>query len=584
MKCPFSAGKFGRTAVVAGILLASLFAATRGAAQNLPVTNVLSATRHWDLKPVLKEFGDDALRLHAGKIHGGKLWLALRDTGRRLYYPPPPPRWVIRALEPATLATAKTFTGDFEKDSQLNGSFFDVHGDYLYVVLGPYKLRQIDLRTSAVKDIPVLLPNNSAIHVIAHNSGVFIGSADRLLHIHAKTSKLTILASLRRRPAANELDNGGWGMFSVLDDQEESAAFLFRTMHHYSIGKLDLRTMQWQLGDKQKIEGKLLLAGENGRGDTDGDRYHLTTIMKDLTIKPLLNGMSEDSAWWKLSQAMPATHGHPSLSTLSFDGKRLWMLFPPRRWKASTLPTDDITEAVPGTDAILSCYDDRWLLPVEIPLRMPPGLSRFDAFCRPLLIAGAEGLLILEREETDLKPEFVSFWYISSADINAWLAANESAQQLPTRGADPLRAKHDKNRNGLLEPEELEAFKTDPEYLARERKTAAQAFVKAHDRNGNNGIEQDELPMMDRFLFVKKGNGAGALHPTDLYHIADKNKDRSLDADELNWLHAPDFDYEKIRRTPTLPPSLQKFDVNKNGKLDPEEAAAVKKHAEQMKR
>jgi hypothetical protein len=558
----------------------------RSAAQNLPVTNALTVTQYWALAPLLQEFGDDALRLHAAKMHEGKLWLALRDTGYRMYFPPPPPRWIFRALDPGTMAPVRTFTGNFDDHSGLNGGFFDIHGDYLYVVLGPFKLRQINVRTGVEKDITILLPKNSEIRVIAHRSGVFIGSAERLLHIHAVNGKLSILASLRRRPAVNELDNRGWGTIAVLDDQEDSATFLFRQQQSYSTGRLDLKTMQWQLSETKK--GSFLTASEGGTGDTRGESYQLAALLKDgTTIRPLLDGQKEESAWWQLSPAMPVTRGYPGASrgvpgSFSFDGQHLWFLFPAQQWQAGN--PNGTLEKIPGADLILWHYDDQWLYPVGIPLSFPLKSPVLDSFRQPVLTAGPEGLLILARRDTGIEPEFHHLWFLPAAELDTWLAANLGSQQLTGRNADPLRVKHDKDQSGLLEPEELEAFKKDPEYLARQRKIDAQAFVSVHDRNGNKGIEPNELPVMDRYLHVKRGNGVGALHPTDLYHIADKNKDRMLDADELSWLHSPEFDYEKIRRTPTLPPSLQKFDVNKNGKLDPEEAAALKKHAEQMKR
>ncbi len=562
-------------------------------AQTYPITNALTATRHWSLALVIKEFEEDALRLHTVKIYDGRLWLFLRDTGQRSYHPHPPPRWIVRSLDLGTLETAATFSGNFDNDALLNtrifdinhnnGSLFDVYGAHVYVVLGPNKLRKINVRNHEAKDFAVLLPNDSVINVTARSSGVFLGAGDRLLHVNNETGKLTILASQRRRSPDNALDNRAWGLFPKhLEGDDNSAKFLFSVIGAYSTGILDLKTMKWQLGEMKKNEGTLLAAGEHWPGGSDGDRYHIVSLSTDFTVKTLLNGMSEESAWWRLPPQFPVTRGDPgamrgSLSTVSFDGRHLWLLFPPVSWKETGDQSMRKLENVVGRDATLWCYDDRWLLPVEIPLLLPPGLGRFDVFQRPLMFASRDGLVILVKQENESREHFTGFWFIPRADLEAWIDENVASQKLPARNSDPLYAKYDKDKNGMLDPEELEAYRKAPEYLAGERRKEALAFIAVYDRNKDGGIDKNELPDMHNYLFLKKGNGIGTLHPTDLFQIADKNKDRKLDVDEFCWLHEPEFDYQKLRKTPTLPPSLLRFDLNKNGKLEPDEAAAVKK-------
>lgn len=562
-------------------------------AQVHPVTNVLTATRHWSLAPVIKEFEEEALRLHTVKLYDGKLWLFLRDTGERLYFPHPPPRWIVRALDMGTLQTVATFSGNFDNDAVLNtsssdsnnnnGSLFDVYGDNLYVVLGPNKLRQINVRNHEAKDFVILLPNDSMINVTARSSGIFLGAGDRLLHVNNETGKLTILASQRRRSSDNALDNRAWGLFpKYLEGDDNSAKFLFPLMRAYSTGILNLKTMEWQLSEMKKNEGALLTAGEHWPGSNDGDRYHIVSLSSDFTVKTLLNGMSEESAWWRLPPQLPVTRGYPgairgSLSTCSFDGRRLWLLFPPVCWKETGDLSMRKLENVAGRDATLWCYDDRWMHPVEIPLLLPPGPGRFDVFRRPLMFASRDGLVILVKHHNEFREHFAGFWFIPRADLEAWIGENVVSQRLPARNADPLYTKHDRDKNGMLDPKEMEMYRKDPEHLARVRRKEALAFIAAYDRNKDGGIDKNELPDTHNYLFVKKGNGIGTLHPTDLFQIADKNKDRKLDVDEFCWLHEPEFDYQKLRKAPTLPPSLQRFDLNKNGKLEPDEAAAVKK-------
>ena len=541
----------------------------------------LPVTKKWSIEPVCKEFGDDSLRLHSIRIQQEKIWISIRDTGQKSFVSYDPPKWIIRCLDAGTMTTISTFKGNLEKETAITGRIFDVYGDYLYVVLSQNKMRQIDLRTKTEKDIPILIPNNATINLTAHKTGVFIGTSDRLLNIDADTGKITILASQRRRPIANELDNRGWHPYpNLISVTSTNAVFSFCTLQEIAIGQVDLKTGLWKL-IVHKYNGKFLASGENVLGDGDGDLYRWNGLTTNLALRPLLNGSNEDTAWWEFSPEMPVTHGYPgdlrgAGISASFDGKNLWLLTPAARWKNTGGLPSAILIPMPDREATLWLYDDKSRLPLEIPLKLQSSPLTFTPFFKPIITAHEDGLLISTPAFQVHEKEYSSFWYVPATAIKAWLAENEKHQHLPARKADILRAKYDRNLNGVLDPDELADWQKDPENLEKQKNKEFEDFIRNHDRNDNHVLDKNEIPAFDPFLTIRNGNAFMRLPIDELFELCDTNKDGKLDIDELKRLKTTDFN-----QRPSIPQSLKRFDVNNNGKLDPEEKEAIRKFREQ---
>ena len=119
-------------------------------------------------------------------------------------------------------------------------------------------------------------------------------------------------------------------------------------------------------------------------------------------------------------------------------------------------------------------------------------------------------------------------------------------------------AKYDKNHNGVIDEDEKDAIRKD--YAAEPN-----GDLKRFDKNNDGKLDDEEIAA------IKPPTGKGKAASTgiaDFFTKYDKNHNGVIDADEKDAVRK---DYAASPEGP-----LKKFDLNRDGKLDDKEIAAIK--------
>jgi hypothetical protein len=485
---------------------------------------VLQVKRFWSIKEAYPKQEDGNLRVYHAKWSEGKLWFCLRDIGGfRLPNEPIASQWILQKIEPETMTVLETVRGNMEEGGKMGGAFFDVQGNTLYAAVGPYKLITRDITSGVEKSIPVLLPNDGSVDVMAKEKAVFIGSSDRLVSVDKESGKLEILVSKRRQPPANELDAFDWFSHPImLKTGEDQIGFVFGKNGEAAVGHYDQSIKKWTVTFHKPV-GNLSFAGD--RHGFKLDEYsEIWTADSMGKVIPLLSRRESSKARWHYSAILPSNiSGQPvfyhPVNVHGYDGERLWILFGPIGWQSKSSPLGKFKDR----DLTLWCYDPRWSEPVEIPLKLELKVNYPDwpkvyqqmqsNSYRPQVMATSEGLLLLMKSISATGGGYQAAGFIPMKELVDWLDKHQPVAVGTTETARP-----------------------------DDKAAAARRFISSFDRNGNGKIEEYEAPRFGYEYMQTDGRKEiiRTITSREFIELLDVNSDGSVDQNEVLRLISPE--------------------------------------------
>ena len=561
------------------------------------------------ITPVIVKLPADSKFLEVAKFYGSHLidvppseppgqarviWQAFRQNKiwLQLLYSPLPeglggvtPLGAMYVVDPTT-GQSETIPlptdGNFQTFWTDTPNSFEVMGDQLYLGSGG-TLRKYNLRTKVWDAVPVMV--QEPVRVRSINNRLYVTTSESILELSEKQDEARILASRRRRPAASPLDEleglnlvplfpgpagalrtfvegrifiwsgTSWAEnFSVAPKATPSVyndGVLFVVRHPYQMNKL------WRLGAQSQMAELAIseLPIPQGGG--------MPRLLRP--EEPSIRSVWKSPVDLNVTASVAAVSGSNVLfyveNTVS-----------PPNWQElfKTHNTD-------GRDATLLVCDQEFTAPILVPLKFSgrkpadkPIQASISAPSAKIWLLPTPAGLAIGTLEVD------GFWFVPQGQLDAELdrrrkilrttpgAVDQASPQQQKRLVDA----YDKNRNGVLDPQEKLAMIIDPAYLRQNWPSI--------DTNQNQILDVDDL-----LFFDMDGDGKAAHEEidaiglmqdfvaADLFLKFDRNKDGGLDAEEMRAMTASiqksALDWAGARVEFSV--SLQ-FDVNHDGKLN----------------
>ena len=254
---------------------------------------------------------------------------------------------------------------------------------------------------------------------------------------------------------------------------------------------------------------------------------------------------------------------------------------PPRWQTASETHNND------GRDGTLVFCAREFATPILIPIRFAKTVGRvpIGSIGTPEWYRGRTWMLPTPAGLAIGHSLMDGFWFVPrpqlDAAINPRLAALRTAKAAiegPIQERQKqLLAAYDKNRNGVLDPDEKQTMIFDSKYLrqnwpaidANKNRLIDLSELDFFDADGNGLASDKEMEAIDKMLEIEVD---------DLFKEFDKNKDGGLSDDEMRalakWIKANSTERGGTFADFGVPPQS---DVNENGRLEPTRAAIAKK-------
>ncbi len=562
------------------VVLTALAADTGGS--NAPLAQ-LQVSRFWPVNTVeLAQAGANHIELGHFLVRSNTIWFGLKYIKPRSDDDDPgriPFRLGIQALDATSLRPTVSFL-DLPGSFQAGGAFFDLAGPYLYAVAGSTRIRRFDLTGQQYRDYPVVLPADMPVTLAAVENVLLICAADRLLEMDPATGKVKILFSRRRFPVETELDSLDLrAPPTLLRATEQVFDFRMLTKEGGNVCYTFDRTKGiWRSRTDLAPGGATLVkTGESGR-IWGHDGFWLMRSNGEAT--PLIAQHNPPHAVWKLDPVSTLAGDRAfrvPWSLLFYDGSNMVGVLPAAYFDQSQQLTFDR-----GRQASLWWYDHRWDTAMEFDLKfiLPEAYQKSRVT--------VEGLLAMHQSDTDFILNWsdrgysvpAGIWLISKAEIKE-LVNRYAAQKPPKEKAYlALLKRYDANRNGFLDNAEMEQLGNDPVRQQEQAVQKARSYIGERDKNGDGMLDEDEMTTAGLIGFHP---GLSTINVKlasirEILTSCDKNQDRKMDQNEATALFHPSFVFSK---RPPLPLSLQKFDLDKDGWLNREENAAVKRAMEE---
>lgn len=492
--------------------------------------------------------------------------------------------------------TCKELVEDFPWGPQSEKKF-EFFEDGIYWIhkdesVGQYTLRRYALNSGAIRTFHVDVPlNNASLRV--SGGRFFISSREFIAEFFPRDESLKLLASMRRRPAANPLDEWKWPGKPKLEFQQDGSL-----MASFRPRKEDMFRYGYKFGDQLSTNADPVAWVENAPGQWQPLASPLTELENRYRLKadqfanPFQNKFSVwldpgpprkgkleilFSDYEPLMARWPLPPNHmraPQLLSVPdlYDGTNAWMLAEPLPGSSNTFST-------------LLWFDPKWELPWRIPLK---GVNRPLAHCLKV----PSGLVLFPEPFS----QCYYFYFLPRKALEKWIASHTSpARNLPRREPE-VRRKFDLNGDGLLDPQEIKSMQADQEWCKADLAYQARRFLLTFDLNEDDRLDKAEITA---FLETKKDRDNSPFRSMSRYMPRvlslevvlsdyDQNRDGMLDADEAKKFYLAEvastfsnsrsaFGDRSSNQNAYLPSSLRKYDHNGNGKLDAEEMAEWKR-------
>lgn len=252
--------------------------------------------------------------------------------------------------------------------------------------------------------------------------------------------------------------------------------------------------------------------------------------------------------------------------------------------------------ALTNASLLLFGFEPRWEMPWRIPVALgvkrdsSPGQNRSYRL-QPL----PSGLVIVSHRAapTSLRDQDMKeFWFISYRDTQAWIAAHCNPSRNLERREPALRHSFDTNQNGILDAVEMKPLQSDAAWREKDSDFNARRYLFTFDANGDNQLDKTEITdalvaKKSRDYLYSRMSSRYEIHSLSLDKVLadyDRNHDGVLDLDEVKSFYTAEIQptYSSLQAasralnpggSPSLPESLRKYDLNGNGRLEPEERA-----------
>ena len=427
----------------------------------------------------------------------------------------------------------------------ITGGTFLVIGDQLFWIDGDSKIGVLERHSNGARVYEVDLPLFQA-GLVTLGKRLFITSADYIAEFSLRDHTVNLLASKRRKPAANQLDDwSGWSGRPRLWLDRNGA--LFSNVGGTNVWAYDAVGHAWN--ERPFARGhedcpwtfsfdSSFLHCEDNRNWVDGSR--------DAVLSP----SREKLPMWPMPFDYPLTPGMVSGagSDHYFDGTNLWILLPPAELSA----TSGRTAMIPlkDRDMTLLWFDPRWEIPIVIPLRFdrksdsagPPQVGFGGVGCTSI----SQGLIF---GPTSPFPGTGTgdTWFISWTDLHQWVDQNQPAGPNLPRSEPERRRKFDVDHNGVLDADELRAMDADSGWHPEQEKFESRRLLFTFDANHDGKLDAEELKRLA--LFANQGNFVAPTtpmqlvgrfwprQPEQLLQELDADHDRTINGEEILALY-----------------------------------------------
>ena len=463
---------------------------------------------------------------------------------------------------------------------------FAVVNDQFYWIAHSNQLGVLDRSSGATRLHALEIPLADAT-LIALKNRLFVVSGDFLVELSLNDLKVRLLASKRRKPAASQLDSWpGWSAVPKLWIHDEKT--LLANLGGSNVWAWRSDAHDWQ---EWRYSGDRTGAPWNLSYEPDFHRCLDERVWIDGTREVLLSNDRSKLSAWPIPLDYPLTSGFSlgNRATHSYDGTNLWIFMPP---VTPLIQSNSISLApLADRDLTLIWLHPEWEMPRAIPLRLVGKTERLD-FPLELLCTNIGSGLVLYYRSPFFRPVSLPMWLLPWADLQKWVAKHQPDSRNLPRIQPERKRKFDKNGDCLLGREELAAMDSDRAWNEQEKNHFTRRMVLTFDTNADDKLDLSELAQLSKvdwpglspgyrtpirsFMLSRAGPD-----PEWLLQKFDVNKDNTIDGQEPQKLlehisnggmtpapkttmHIPD------RPIPAIGKSAR-FDLNKNGIIDPEE-------------
>ncbi|NBV23280.1 MAG: hypothetical protein EBS05_15335 [Proteobacteria bacterium] len=414
------------------------------------------------------------------------------------------------------------------------------------------KLMRLKLNSGRWDELPVAVPDNSNLSV-AHGR-LYVSTADSILELNEAGDGTRLLASTRRRPAETPLDTLGT---LAATPMFPGPGGVVRVVVNLRLFEHDPRTRNWREIAPPPQQPTLLheqnatfatrgfsMGRQNWYGMFDDESewsYFFDTIPPSPGISPQ-GGNSTTKTRWRLPDSIV-----PYLMPTVGPGKDVWNL---SGWLADEAAPDGgfRWKATGDRHTTLLYFPVSRSTPYLIPLRLEtaakadgsPQSHMQNTHWAPLtkLIATGDGVIITDKRAP------TGFWVLTKAELGPFLQQQEQQAVSQNRvgpatqanQSDPMRnsllAEFDRNRNGILDPEEERAARANPVYKRLLDRELTARWLKTFDANGDGQLDEQEYAA---FLAAPLEMDGRKWTPPPFATALqfDLNRDRRLDQREL---------------------------------------------------
>jgi hypothetical protein len=288
----------------------------------------------------------------------------------------------------------------------------------------------VDRRTGKSQELKLDFPISTATRLAVAREHVFLLSSEYIAEFQPSDGRVTVLASTRRRPSANKLDEWTWpGTPELFECGEQGflAAFGSAMRRQVWVGSLpsgdwrELVTTPTAVWEADAFNSQLLLTASGTIGFlglTERGAARTNVLFSDrMALQPR----------WR----SPSQYTHERSVCSSWDGTNLWQLFP-EGGGADRRPT-------------LVWFDPRTEQPAVIPLTLNAQPPTEDPGQKPQrlfrLLAAYSGVYLLATEAPIGMMPIIPInriWFVPKSDLDHWAGAHRR-NETPLPPSPPMR-------------------------------------------------------------------------------------------------------------------------------------------------
>jgi hypothetical protein len=429
-------------------------------------------------------------------------------------------------------------------DETLNPVRYEVAGDGLYWLEAEPMVRRLNLKTHRRDDFPLSLSLSYNTHLRSVGARLFVVSPEYIAELDTKTGTVHLLASSRRRPAANALDSWAWrGIPELHARGDQALTAVFAGGNSVSSWRFNAQDGSWtQILD---------FTGKGTRSFHDGHYLFFAPQFSvcldqvadaDGSIETLLTDDDTALPRWQIpfNFPTPADPGFAHAMQHVYDGTNLWVLAPP----TDLVPDTRMVRRVPLTDRhnTLLWFSPESEMPAEIPLwfeARPPFCPPDAKYAggTPSLVPTRRGILFVFKGSFS-SADIASVWFLDWTDLDSWRSRHQPHSAEIARRAPEMRRRFDQDGDGKLDATELSRMKSDAEWQKENTERDARRLLLTFDTDMDGRLSGSEMQRLAGAKFqVALPTEQQRMLTSNNRHIEpafyDKNQDQSLDLPEL---------------------------------------------------